>query len=55
MLEDGEFPQQCLVPQLFANNDVRYRRQRIVPRRSVVDRDCEIRGRRQGGHCRVAR
>ena len=37
MLEDGEFPQQGLVPQLFANNDVRYRPQRIVPRRSVVE------------------
>ena len=37
MLEDGEFPQQGLVPQLFGNNDVRYRPQRIVPRRSVVE------------------
>jgi len=36
MLEDGGFPQQGLVPQLFAN-DVRYIPRRTVPRRSVVE------------------
>ena len=36
MLEDGGFPQQGLVPQLFVN-DVRYIPRRTVPRRSVVE------------------
>ena len=36
MLEDGGFPQQGLVPQLFVN-DVRYIPRRTVPRRSLVE------------------
>ena len=37
VLEEGWIPQQGLVPQLFDNPDVRYRPQRITPRRSVIE------------------